>query len=60
MGNKSVHLMDTINAKKRWATIYWPSIIFEREPPQSRKTIIKKKEPHSDRLCQRASIIIEN
>jgi hypothetical protein len=23
MGKRSLHLMDTANAKKRWTTIYW-------------------------------------
>jgi enterochelin esterase-like enzyme len=37
VGKRSLHLMDTVNAKKRWATIYW-CVIFEREP-------------HRDPLC---------
>jgi hypothetical protein len=23
VGKRSLHLMDTVNAKKRWTTIYW-------------------------------------
>jgi hypothetical protein len=38
VGKISIHLMDTVNAKKRWTSIYGVSIIFELEP-------------HSDPVC---------
>jgi hypothetical protein len=31
VGKRNLHLMDTVNKKKRWTTIY-VSTIFEREP----------------------------
>jgi hypothetical protein len=31
-GKRSLHLVETVNAKKRWMTIYWRATIFDREP----------------------------
>jgi hypothetical protein len=28
VGKRSLHLMDTVNAKKRWTTIYWRAKFF--------------------------------
>jgi hypothetical protein len=49
VGKRSLHLMDTVNAKKRWMTIYWPV----------NKFLIKV--PHSDTLPkERASFLKVN
>jgi hypothetical protein len=46
----SFHLMDTVNAKKRWTTIYWRVTIFDREPhsgpPSKWASIIFEHERH--------------
>jgi hypothetical protein len=31
VGKRSLHLMDTVNAKKRWTTIYWRVHKFLKE-----------------------------
>jgi hypothetical protein len=31
VGKRSLHLMDTVNAKKRWTTIYWRVNKFLKE-----------------------------
>jgi hypothetical protein len=35
VGKRSLHLMDTVNAKMRWTTIYWESTIFDRKPQKA-------------------------